>query len=85
MFSEEGLPFSGPNLETLKQIFENYLEKPAPLDATELVHLKLISMSINHLTVGKGLKINENLSKDTNKYILRLLLSMNYLPSLSEL
>jgi hypothetical protein len=58
MFSEEDLPFSGPNLQTLKEIFENYLEKPVPLDATELVHLKLISMSINHLIVGKGLKID---------------------------
>ena len=85
MFSEDGLPFSGPNLQTRKEIFENYLEKPVPLDAIELVHLKLISMSINHLVVGKGAKMDENLSKDTNKYILRMLLSMNYVPSLIEL
>jgi hypothetical protein len=46
-FSEDGLPFKIEARST-KEVFENYLETPRPLSANELVHLKLIAVSLNN-------------------------------------
>lgn len=87
-FSEDGLPFLGFNMNSTKELFENYLEMPKPLLDTELVHLKLIAMSLNCRTSKQTNLIpnaTDTKTSEINNYILRLLLSMNYVPSLTEL
>ncbi len=82
-FSDDGLPYIGMDLKTTKELYDNYLELPEPLTVSELVHLKLIAISLAHfnrLNRPKQLEF-----KDTYNMILRLLLSMSYVPTLEQL
>lgn len=59
------------------------MESPAPLTVSELVHVKLIAVSLNHFL--KFSRPKETEFKETYNMILRLLLSMSYVPKLEQL
>jgi hypothetical protein len=82
-FSDDGLPYFGIDLSNNKELYENYLDLPQPLTISELVHVKLIAISLNHLK--KDRRTNRSEFKDTYNMVLRLLLSMSYVPTLEQL
>lgn len=99
-FSEDGLPYSGINMRSSDNVdlFKLYLPQPVPLLIPELNYVKLIAVSLANLartqasnqkmkdyTAKFGMANSKQASKETFNYIIRLVLSMTYEPSLEEL
>lgn len=84
-FSEDGLPFKNFNMRSTKELFENYIDTPKALTVNELVHLKLIAISLNHFFKKRGVKASRKELQDTFFQIYRLLLSLSYVPTLAQL
>lgn len=64
-FSEDGLPFKNFNMRSTKELFENYIDTPKALTVNELVHLKLIAISLNHFFKKRGVKASRKELQDT--------------------
>lgn len=57
-FSDGGLPFKDLDMSSTKELFGNYLATPNPLNVNELVHLKLIAVSLSNFFKKRGVKAN---------------------------
>ena len=68
-------------------LFAIYLPQPAPLTVAELNSVKMIAVSLANLRRirSQGKMYNKENQKDTFNYIIRLVLSMTYEPTLQEL
>jgi len=52
-------------MRSTKELFENYIDTPKALTVNELVHLKLIAISLNHFFKKRGVKASRKELQDT--------------------
>jgi hypothetical protein len=84
-FSEDGLPYQGLDMSSTTELFGLYLPSPNPLTVNDLVHLKLIAISLNNHFNGHQAETSKRHEfKDAFNQIYRLLLSMSYVPTLQQ-